>query len=217
MTRGYLLLTVATILFVALVATRTGPFTFGWVETIAFTAGAWSVWLVVRENPWTWPIGILNAAMFVWLFWDSRLYADALINVFYVATGVWGWWFWLRGGDGRAPRRIAHASWRELAIVALLAAIATIWGIDRLHDVEGAAPIRDALTASLSMAAYWLQSRKLFEGWWCWIAADLIYIPLYVERDLHLTAILYCVFLAMCFAGHVEWRRRLGELKVAVA
>ncbi|PYV29477.1 MAG: hypothetical protein DMG09_29920, partial [Acidobacteria bacterium] len=57
----------------------------------------------------------------------------------------------------------------------------------------------------------YLLCRKRFENWWFWIAADLVYIPLYLSRALPLTALLYAVFLGMCLAGVREWRRSLGR------
>jgi nicotinamide mononucleotide transporter len=80
-----------------------------------------------------------------------------------------------------------------------------------LLEVNDAAPLWDALTTVLSLAAQYLLCRKRFENWWFWIAADVIYIPLYLARKLPLTAVLYAVFLMMCLIGVREWSRSLKK------
>ena len=80
-----------------------------------------------------------------------------------------------------------------------------------LLAVNGAAPFWDAATTVLSLAAQYLLGRKRVENWLLWIAADLIYIPLYLSRALPLTAVLYAAFLAMCLIGWRDWRRSLQE------
>jgi nicotinamide mononucleotide transporter len=77
--------------------------------------------------------------------------------------------------------------------------------------VNDAAPLWDAMTTVLSLAAQYLLCRKRFENWWFWIAADVIYIPLYLSRQLPLTAVLYAVFLVMCLVGVREWSRSLRK------
>ena len=49
-------------------------------EVLAFVTGAWTVWYAARNNPWTWPIGVANSAIFVILFWVSRLYFDMALT-----------------------------------------------------------------------------------------------------------------------------------------
>jgi nicotinamide mononucleotide transporter len=173
-------------------------------EVLAFVTGAWSVWFAARNSPWTWPIGVANSALFVVLFWFSRLYFDMTLNVFYVVTGLWGWWVWLYGGQHRTEKPIEHVHSREVTLVVSIGVLLTaaMWHGGIL--IEDAAPFLDATTIGLSVVAQWLLMRRLVEHWYFWIAADLLYVPLYLTRGLPLTAILYGLFLLICLRGPVE-------------
>lgn len=186
---------------------------FGWPETLAFVTGGLCVWLTVRENIWNWPLGITNSAFFVVLFWQSRLFADMALNGLYVVLGVLGWYWWLHGGAQRGRLTVRRIRAAELLAVLVLVAIATPLMQRHLEAVNDAAPFLDALTTTLSLAAQYLLTRKFFENWFFWIAADLIYIPLYWSRGLHLTAVLYAVFLLLCCGGVREWRRTMEAAK----
>jgi nicotinamide mononucleotide transporter len=79
-----------------------------------------------------------------------------------------------------------------------------------LRSVGGAAPFFDALTTTLSLAAQYLLTRKLIENWYIWITADIIYIGLYINRELYLTSALYALFLVLCLLGLRQWRQSLA-------
>jgi nicotinamide mononucleotide transporter len=175
--------------------------------------GAWSVWLVVRNNHWNWPIGVANSASFVALFWSARLHFDMGLNVFYVVSGLWGWWIWLYGGARHTEKPIGSVGLLEAGAVAAagLALTLVMWHGGILLD--DAAPFFDALTTGISVVAQWLLMRRLIQNWYAWIAVDLIYVPLYLSRGLPLTAALYAIFLLLCLRGLVDWRalvRRQG-------
>jgi len=185
-------------------------------EVLGFLTGALSVWLVVRGNIWTWPVGIANNVFFALLFWDARLYGDMALQGLYVVLNVAGLLMWLRrDGLGRRPRigRIRPAE----AVLLLALAVPATWALMvYLRHIHGSAPFLDALTTCGSVLATYLLARKLLESWFVWIAVDVVYVPLYLFRELVLTAVLYGGFLVLCVLGLAEWRRQLAPAAVTV-
>lgn len=178
-------------------------------EAWGFATGGACVWLVVREHLWNWPIGLANNVVFFVLFLQSRLYADMGLQVIYFALGVYGWVLWLNGGRTLDRLPVTRTTRTEWIVLACAVPLGT-WALrEVLIVVSGAAPFWDSLTTVLSLAAQYLLCRKRLENWFLWITADVIYVPLYLSRDLPLTALLYAVFLTMCLIGLREWRRSL--------
>ena len=187
------------------------------VEVVGFVSGAICVWLVGRQNPWNWPIGLIQVVAYLFLFWQAGLYADAGLQVVYICLGLWGWWNWLRGrpeGTLRV-RRTRPAEWVSLAA---LGAVGTVLIAQVLmSQTDSTVPWPDAVTTVLSLLATYGQGRKVLESWWLWIAADVIYIPLYAYKGLLLTSLLYTVFLALCVVGLRRWRTDLALLRPPLA
>ena len=180
-------------------------------EAWGFVTGGICVWLVVREHLWNWPIGLANNVFFFVLFLQGRLFADMGLQVVYFGLGIYGWLNWLFGGENKTVLRISHTTRNEWLVLVAAIPLGT-WGLrEILIAVNGAAPFWDSLTTVLSLAAQYLLCRKRFENWFFWIAADIIYIPLYFSRHLPLTAVLYAVFLVMCLIGLREWRRSMRK------
>ncbi len=177
------------------------------LEAVAFVTGAICVWLVVRQSIWNFPLGLLNVAVYAWIFYEYRLYADSGLQVFYFILNLAGWYLWMFGGEDRSTLKVSRISRREIVLTAAGIAISTLALRWVLTKAQGAAPLWDALTTSISLAAQWLQSRKKVECWHLWILADVIYVPLYVSRGLNLTALLYLVFLGLAAMGLIAWRK----------
>jgi nicotinamide mononucleotide transporter len=184
-----------------------GLWSLGMTEVLGFVTGGICVWLVVREDVVSWPIGLANNLVFFVLFLSTRLYADMTLQIVYFGLGIYGWWQWLHGGSNRGTLEISRTrrgEWIALAIT-IPASLALV--VQLLTMLRGAAPIFDGLTTILSLAAQFLLCRKRLENWYFWIVADLIYIPLYISRGLFLTALLYGIFLIMCLIGLTQWKR----------
>ncbi|MFE2757025.1 nicotinamide riboside transporter PnuC [Actinosynnema sp. NPDC059335] len=189
-----------------------------WGEVAGFVTGALCVWLVARQNPWNWPIGILNNLAFLVLFATSGLYADSGLQVVYVALALYGWWAWLRGGAQHTPLpvgRTTRAQWWWLLAAGVAGTLVLVWVLTAFSN--STVPWADSATTVLSLLATWGQTRKKVECWWLWIAADVIYVPLYAYKDLWLTAILYVGFLALCVLGLRNWTKALREDEAVTA
>ena len=180
-------------------------------ETLGFVTGASCVYLVVREHVWNFPIGVASAAIYLVVFWQARLFGDAGLQLVFIALGLQGWYWWLRGGENRTVLRVTRASPALWAGLIVFTGVATYGLMVILTLVKGSAPFLDAFTTALSLAAQYLVNAKKIENWLLWIVADSLYVYLYIVRGLQLTAILYAVFLIMAVAGLIEWRKSLNQ------
>lgn len=188
---------------------RPALFTMSWLELFGAVSGLVCVWLVARQHVWNWPIGLTNNALFFVLFWRGKLYADALLQIAFAALSIYGWWRWTRHGT-QPEARIRTTTRREWLLLTLLSVLATVAVAALLaSQSDSPAPLWDASVLTLSLAATYGQAQKLLESWYVWIVVDLLSIPLYVSRSLHLTALVYVVFLVLCLIGLRDWKRAL--------
>lgn len=181
-----------------------------WAELFGFISGAACVWLVARQNILSWPIGLVNNALFLVLFITAKLYADAALQVVFGVLAVYGWYRWLRRDAVDEPmrvRRTTESEWAALAAFGVVGvATATYW---LSSNTDSPVPFWDSAVLVLSLIATYGQANKLLESWWMWIAVDVISVPLYTSRSLYLTAILYAGFLLLCLVGLRDWSRDL--------
>jgi nicotinamide mononucleotide transporter len=190
------------------------------LEFWGFVTGAACVWLAVKEHVWNWPIGIVNNVLYLLVFFHSKLYADSLLQIFFIAVGIYGWWAWLYGGTRHTELQAGRTTKQQAAIylVALIASTAGIYFLlSRYTDSN--VPFWDGITTALSLVAQYMLGRKLLENWLVWILADIIYIAVYSYKHLYLTSVLYLVFMIMCVAGWKRWKQTLapGELSMEAA
>ncbi len=191
------------------------------LEGFCFATGAVCVWLVVRENIWNFPFGILNVSGYAIVFYQAQLYADAGLQIVYCLLGFAGWAMWLRGaklGNSETKRsqpigRLGSTEFTALMVIVLFATL-SLWRT--LQWVGGSASFWDALTTSISLASQWMLNRKQLENWIGWIIVDFIYVPLYLYKELYLTSLLYAVFLCMAIVGLIEWHRHWSSQRLEV-
>jgi nicotinamide mononucleotide transporter len=178
------------------------------VEVFGFISGAICVWLVAKDNIWNWPIGIINAAFYVIVFYQARLFADMSLQVVYIILGFLGWFMWLKGGENMSKLDIRKVGALEFCLLTIVGIISTYFMFRHLVVINDSAPFLDALTTVVSLMAQYLLTRKFIENWYLWLTVDVIYVGLFFSRQLYLTSVLYAIFFAMCLIGLKEWREK---------
>jgi nicotinamide mononucleotide transporter len=179
-------------------------------EAVGVAFGIASVYLLARQQIWGWPVGLVNVALFIVVFYEARLYAAAALQVVYVGLCLYGWRAWAgagRGDGGIPPSRAPRRALTGLLALGVVSSIAIGAAIGRHTD--GSLPWIDASTTSFSLVAQWMQTRKWIENWWLWMVVDVVYVAMYLMKALYLTAGLYLAFLILAVVGLVEWRRSL--------
>lgn len=189
-----------------------------YVELSGTVLYLWSVWLIARRRILTWPVGIVSVLLYLSLFYQIRLYSDALEQVYYLLASAYGWWRWSHSPKERgtilsveysAPRWVA--AWL-LVTLSLGAALGAFMG--RAHALfpsvfpeEASFPYLDALTTVMSFTAMWLMARRRIESWLYWIVVDAVGVGLYYVKAVKFVSLLYVLLLCLAVNGFVSWVR----------
>ena len=185
------------------------------LEIFGFFTGIAGVFLTIKRSPFCWPISALNVMLYGVIFYDAKLYADMGLQGVFLVFSIYGWYAWTKGSKNylhdSSPLQVKQSTIKEVSFGILITIpIAVILGYMLKNQTNADFPFIDSMLASLSIFAQILQTRKRLENWYIWILVDVVYILIYVSKDLYLSAILYAVFLALAIQGAIEWRRVSG-------
>jgi nicotinamide mononucleotide transporter len=184
------------------------------LEMIAVLFGFFSVWYAKKEHIWVFPTGIISTALFVYILWVYSLLGDMLINAYYTALSVYGWWVWTRKDDLNNVVSISRTSPQEKRNSVLFFFITVLFVIlvYRYFDkFTSWTAYVDTITTAIFFVGMWLMAKKKIENWIFWIVGDLISIPLYWYKGLIFTSFQYLIFTAIALMGYMEWKRRLDN------
>ena len=182
------------------------------LELIAVVAAIAYLLLAIRQNIWCWLGAGISTAIYVYLFFDAKLYMESVLNLFYFAMAIYGWsvWYSGRSGDEELPVTVWPPRVHVLAIVSIAAAsLLSGYLLSRYSDAVY--PYVDSMTTWGAIWTTFLVARKVLENWWYWLVIDTASIVIYWSRDLHLTALLFAIYVVMIPFGLVAWRRSWRE------
>jgi len=197
--------------------------TANWIEVFGVTTGAICVWFLAKNKAVLgWSFGVVNAAFFVVLFFQYQIYAETLLNSYYLVTCIWGLYLWKfrraklaeKEVTGVPVTRVTRTQVVTLLGVGLLGTVVGTWLLG-FTDTDVA--FLDAITTTASLIAQWMLAKKIYENWYVWIGADIIYIGLFLYKGLFLTSGLYLLFIAFCIKGLIHWKKVETEEKTQIA
>ena len=181
------------------------------LQIVGTLLGLLYLWLEYKANIWVWIVGAIMPMVHGMLYLQSGIYADAAMQLYYVAAGIYGLFVWLRG-EKRSEKRvdIQHTpkQWIfSLVAVCVVLHISLYFLLTEFTDSR--VPLFDSMSTALSIVAMWMLSRKLVEQWLVWLVVDMISVGLYLYKGIPITAMLYMLYCALAVAGYMRWRKQV--------
>jgi nicotinamide mononucleotide transporter len=188
------------------------------LEIAANAITAASIWLAARNHAWTWPVGIVGCALFTALFFRTQLYADATLQLFFIATSAAGWWQWQHRAGGGGERPVSDATPAVLGWMALAALATTLaYGFVLHRFTDAYLPYVDSAVLGFSVMAQLLLMQRKLATWPVWLVVNTISVWLFASRGLSLTAVLYACYWLNAWYGWWRWRRARSTASLAAA
>ncbi len=187
------------------------------LELLAVLLAVGYLLLAIRQNIWCWFFAAFSTAIFVYLFLQAKLYMESLLNIFYFAMALYGWYVWYFGrvGNAELPVSVWSRSIHAVALVVIAAiSLTTGYLLDRFTDA--AFPYVDSMTTWSAVWATFLVARKVLENWWYWLVIDVVSVFIYWARDLQLTSLLFVIYVMLVPIGLLNWTRSYREVKQSV-
>lgn len=180
------------------------------IEVVGVVTGLLCVALAARQNIWTFPVALVSVTLYIYVFYEARLYADMGLQVMFAGLNFYGWYLWLHKGSQRQERPVTTTTRKQWAYLAVLVPLFTVGLGYFLHaNTNADLAFWDAGTTAVSLGAQWLMSRKKLENWLIWIAVDAVYVPIYLYKGLYPTAGLYFLYLGLAWWGYRDWKKSM--------
>lgn len=184
------------------------------LEGIAVFFGFLSVWYSKKENILVYPTGIISTAIFVYILWYWGLLGDMLINAYYFAMSIYGWYIWTRkvDPDHFTPVTVTNSREQKWSVLLFGGTVLLVSVVYEAFDKwDGWVSYIDVVTTAIFFVGMWLMARKKLENWIYWIVGDLISVPLYLYKGLTLTSIQYFIFTIIAIYGYLAWKKNLNK------
>lgn len=185
------------------------------LEISGVISGILCVYLAARNNIWSWPLAIISVSIYIIIFYDAKLYADAGLQIYFLITNVYGWYFWSRKSeeDDKVPVSFASGKSIFLSLVAILI-FTLLLGTFLYKGTDASFPYIDSFCTACSLVAQLFLARKIIENWLIWIFVDVIYVGVYLMKDLHLTAGMYALYVLIAAIGYINWKKEFRQSKL---
>jgi nicotinamide mononucleotide transporter len=186
------------------------------LETSGVITGILCVYLAAKNNIWNWPIAIISVLIYVFIFFEAKLYADTGLQVYFLIMNFYGWYFWSRK-EKHQKVPVSSISFKEI-ILSIFAIVVFTAGLGYFlyMGTDASFPFIDSFCTACSLVAQVFLARKVLETWLIWIFVDIIYVGIYIIKDLHLTAGMYALYIVIAAIGYRDWRKDYESTRLAL-
>jgi nicotinamide mononucleotide transporter len=176
------------------------------LEIFAVIISLIGVALTVKRNMWCWWFNFLAFVLYAYLFYTFKLYGETILQFFFIGLNFYGFYHWLKGKQQDHEIRIEPIAGKTVLWQMALAALGgLLFGLSLHFWTDAAVPLLDAQLAAFSLLATYWTSRKHIATWILWVFVDIIYVGMFIYKDLFLTAGLYAAFVGLAAFGWWQW------------
>ena len=187
------------------------------LETFGVITGILCVYLAAKNNIWNWPVAVLSVSIYIFIFFEAKLYADTGLQLYFLVMNGYGWYFWSKK-DNKNKLPISLISTKEIVLSFFSAAIFTLGiGFFLYLKTDASFPFIDSFCTACSLIAQVFLARKVLENWLIWILVDIIYVGVYLFKDLQLTAAMYALYVIIAIMGYVDWRKEYQRSRLLMS
>jgi len=177
------------------------------LEVIGVITGLLCVYLAAKNNIWNWPIAIVSVGIYIFIFFDTHLYADMGLQVYFMAMNIYGWYYWAKKPADESKIPVAIITRKEIIYSVIAIIIFTVILGTGLKYTPASYPYIDSFCTACSLVAQVFLARKVLENWLIWIFVDIVYVGVYIFKCLHLTAIMYAIYVGIALLGYIDWKK----------
>jgi nicotinamide mononucleotide transporter len=181
-----------------------------YIEILAAVLGLAGVWLTTRQNIWCWPLGLMNVTLSMFVFFSARLYYDFILQIFYFALTLYGWYHWVFGSKSAKKVPVSGIRAKTLGISLLIITVSVIvmgWLAEKYTNAS--LPYWDAFTTAAGIIVTYWMARKFIEHWIAWVIIDLVCTVIYIHKELYAFSVLYFIFAVLAIYGYFQWKKDL--------
>lgn len=189
-----------------------------WLEIIGTLFGLTQVLLARKNIVHNYLFGIVAILIGTWVYYQSKLYGDILLNVYYFIMSVYGWTYW-KYGKNHKESKITYTTKKEFitACGIVIVAFSSI-GYWLYFHTNTDVPLWDALLSAFAWAGMWLMAKRKIENWIFLNISNFIAIPLLFYKGLYVYMGLTVFLFIVAISGYIKWRNIIeNERRIAGA
>ncbi len=196
-------------------------FTNNYIEFFGTVFGLIYIFFSIKQNILLWPVGIITSALYIYVFFYSKFYADMSLQVYYLVISFYGWYSWLHGEnkDKKTNQIQIITVTKKLGIILIVITFVLFLFIAFIlkNYTDSPLPYWDSFTTSASIVATWMLTKKYIEQWLIWIIVDAVSLGLYIYKELYSTSFLFFVYTILAIIGYFEWKKEIKKSNIVLS
>ena len=178
------------------------------LEIFAVIISIIGVTLTIKRNMWCWVFNFFAFVLYAYLFFEFKLYGETILQVFFMVVNFYGFYHWLKGKQQDHEIRIEPIAVQTVILQIIIAAVGGgVFGLSLHYFTDAALPMLDSQLAAFSLLATYWTSRKHIATWVLWVFVDIVYVGMFMYKELFLTAALYAAFVGLAGFGWWQWEQ----------